>query len=74
MKSRIPTFIFGAVIPITAVLFMMPWYNRVTPYVLGFPFGYFWIFLWLFLTSGCLFIAYMLDPYNKAPEEKNAGE
>lgn len=49
---------------------MMPWYNRVTPYVLGFPFGYFWIFLWLFLTSGCLFIAYKLDPYNKNIEEK----
>jgi multisubunit Na+/H+ antiporter MnhE subunit len=65
MKSRIPSFIVGAILPIFMVLALMPWYNRAEPLVLGFPFGYFWIFLWIVLTSGCLLAAYLLDPANK---------
>ena len=70
MKKRLPAIIIGGVLPIIAVLFMMPFYNRIEPYVLGFPFGYFWIFLWIFLTSLCLFVAFRIDPYNKNAEEE----
>ncbi|MGL4208962.1 MAG: DUF3311 domain-containing protein [Candidatus Adiutrix sp.] len=69
-KKRFPAFIVGFVVPVVAVLGLMPWYNTVTPYVLGFPFGYFWIFLWIFLTSACLLIAYLIDPYNKKTPPK----
>ncbi|MDR2198377.1 MAG: DUF3311 domain-containing protein [Deltaproteobacteria bacterium] len=65
MKTRLPSFIVGTIVPIAAVLGLMPWYNRAEPLVLGFPFGYFWIFLWIALTSVCLFIAYVIDPANK---------
>lgn len=67
-KERIPAFLIGTVVPIVAVLGLMPFYNRITPYILGFPFGYFWIFLWIIMTSVCLFIAFKIDPYNK-PED-----
>jgi hypothetical protein len=63
-KSRALAFVVGALVPIVAVLGLMPLYNRVEPLVLGFPFGYFWIFLWIVLTSVCLLVAYKLDPAN----------
>jgi tellurite resistance protein TehA-like permease len=75
MKSRIPAFIVGAALPITAVLALMPWYNRIEPMVLGFPFGYFWIFLWIVLTSACLWVAYRIDPANREkPSGKEGGK
>jgi len=64
MKSRIPTILIGLVAPLTGIVFLLPWWNKVEPFVLGFSFNYFWMFLWLFLTSICLFVAYKLDPLN----------
>ena len=76
MKTRVPAFIIGVIIPVAAVLALMPWYNRIEPLILGFPFGYFWIFLWIILTSVCLFFAYKLDPANgpKPIEKKREAE
>lgn len=74
MKSRIPSFIVGALVPIIAVLILMPLYNRIEPLIFGFPFGYFWIFLWIVLTSLCLFIAYKLDPANGDDPENPGGK
>ncbi|MBP1763491.1 MAG: hypothetical protein H6Q65_549 [Firmicutes bacterium] len=64
MKSRIPTILIGLVAPLTGIVFLLPWWNKVEPFILGFSFNYFWMFLWLFLTSICLFVAYKLDPLN----------
>ncbi len=64
MKSRIPTILIGLVAPLTGIVFLLPWWNKVEPFVLGFSFNYFWMFMWLFLTSICLFVAYKLDPLN----------
>lgn len=65
MKSRVPTFIVGFCIPMTAILIAFPFYNRIEPFIFGLSFNYFWIFSWLFLTSLCLLIAFKMDPYNK---------
>jgi len=65
MKSRIPTVLIGLVVPMVAIVGLFPFWNRIEPFVLGFPFNYFWMTLWLFLTSGCLFIAYKIDPLNE---------
>ncbi|HBQ85306.1 MAG TPA: hypothetical protein DER33_00635 [Syntrophomonas sp.] len=65
MQSRLLSLIIGLVIPICAVVVAFPFYNRITPFVFGFSFNYFWIFAWLFLTSLCLYIAYKIDPYNQ---------
>jgi hypothetical protein len=65
VKSRILTILIGLVVPLTGIVVLFPFWNRVEPFVMGFPFNYFWLFLWLFLTSGCLYIAFKLDPLNK---------
>jgi hypothetical protein len=70
-KSRIPVIIIGFCIPVIAILVLFPLYNRAEPFVLGFPFVYFWLFIWLLLTSLCLFVAYRIDPYNKPDVLKN---
>lgn len=64
MKSRTATWIIGFCIPMTAIVLAFPLYNRVEPQILGFPFVYFWVFIWLVLTSVCLMIGFRLDPYN----------
>lgn len=64
MKSRIPSILIGLVAPLTGIVVLFPFWNRVEPFILGFSFNYFWLFLWLFLTSGCLYIAFKLDPLN----------
>lgn len=71
MKSRIPTFIIAFGIPMAAIILCFPFYNRIEPFILGFSFNYFWIFSWLFLTAGCLFVGFKLDPYN-SPEVEEA--
>ena len=65
MKNRIPAIIIGLVVPMFAILGLFPFWNKIEPFVLGFSFNYFWIFLWIFLTSGCLLVAYRLDPKNR---------
>jgi Protein of unknown function (DUF3311). len=64
LKSRIPSILIGLVAPLTGIVVLFPFWNRVEPFILGFSFNYFWLFLWLFLTSGCLYIAFKLDPLN----------
>ncbi len=65
MKTRWLTFIIGFIVPLCAVTVCFPIYNRIEPFVLGFSFNYFWIFLWLFLTSLCLFIGFKIDPLTR---------
>jgi len=65
VKSRILTILIGLVVPLTGIVVLFPFWNRVEPFVMGFPFNYFWLFLWLFITSGCLYIAFKLDPLNE---------
>ncbi|MBU3161691.1 DUF3311 domain-containing protein [Clostridium frigoris] len=68
MKSRKPAFFIGFGIPFFGLVVLFPLYNRIYPVIMGFPFMYFWIFSWLFLTSLCLYIAFKIDPANKIDE------
>lgn len=36
--------------------------NRATPIVLGLPFSFFWVILWIAITFIALLILYRLDP------------
>ena len=74
MKSRFWTVIFVLVIPYAAIILAFPLYNRVEPYILGFPFFYFWIFSWFVLTSVSMFIGWKLDPLSAANRQKRASE
>jgi len=69
MKSRLLIFLVGLIIPMVAILLLFPWWNRMEPFVFGFPFNYFWVFLWMFLTAACLYIAFKMDPANRREDE-----
>lgn len=62
MKKRFWTIFFVLIIPYTAIVAAFPFYNRVEPFVFGFPFLYFWLFSWFILTSICMYIGWLLDP------------
>lgn len=73
MKSRLWTIIFSLIIPYAAIVVAFPLYNRAEPFILGFPFIYFWIFAWIPLTSLSMYIGYRLDPLNaEAHDESDA--
>ena len=72
MKSRLPTFLFGFVIPFAAIVLSFSFYNKVEPRILGFPFIYAWIFMCFGLTSLCMLIAWKLDPLSDANKKKYA--
>ncbi len=55
-----------AVLPFIGMLVLIPFVNRVEPYVLDLPFLLFWIVVWVVLTSACMTVVYLTDPANKA--------
>ncbi|WP_322050595.1 DUF3311 domain-containing protein [Paraburkholderia bannensis] len=50
--------ILGLGLPFIAIVVMLPMTQSLHFSVLGVPFVYFWLFSWLFLTSGCLFLCW----------------
>ena len=67
---------FGAVflglVPFVAVCFSVSLWDRINPFVLGLPFNFFWLILWLLLTPICLWAAYRMEMHagNIASEKK----
>lgn len=60
-----------AVLPFLAILLGTPFFNRVTPLILGMPLILAWIVLWIILTSAIMAIIYIADPANRdAPEDQ----
>ncbi len=53
--------ILFALIPFVAVCFSVPLWDRIYPIVLGLPFNFFWLILWMFLTPLCMWGAYRLE-------------
>ncbi|MCL4494820.1 MAG: DUF3311 domain-containing protein [Firmicutes bacterium] len=70
MLSRLIALIIGLIVPILAIVALFPWYDRVHPLVLGFPFLYFWIFMWFPLTTLCLYVAWKLEHRALGEEER----
>lgn len=57
-------------IPFIGILGLLPFVNRVTPFVLGMPFILFWIFIWIVFTSAIMAVIYKIDPANKGGESQ----
>ncbi|MFD0826390.1 DUF3311 domain-containing protein [Neobacillus sp. M.A.Huq-85] len=57
-----------SLLPFIGILVLMPFVNTVKPYVLGLPFVFFWMVMWVVLTSIILWIVYRIDPINKESE------
>ena len=48
-------------IPFVGMCFTVPLWDRVQPFVAGFPFNIFWLMLWILLTPLCLWGAYHFE-------------
>lgn len=60
-----------ALIPFSAVCFSVPLWDRIYPRVFGLPFNFFWLILWLFLTSLFMWAAYGLEEPPPPPGAKH---
>lgn len=59
-------------IPFAGACFSVALWDRVYPMVLGLPFNFFWLILWLLLTPVCLWGAYRLDAPSLDPPSIDA--
>jgi hypothetical protein len=50
-----------ALIPVVALCFSVPLWDRINPRVLGLPFNLFWIVAWLGLTPAVMGIVYSIE-------------
>ena len=55
-----------ALLPVLGILVGTPLLNRVTPLILGLPFLFAWLLLWIVLTSVIMLAVYLTDPANRA--------
>jgi hypothetical protein len=58
-----------AVLPFLGILVGSPFFNRVTPFVLGMPLLLAWIVLWILLTAAIMAVIYWSDPANRGTED-----
>ena len=56
-----------SLIPFVAVCFSVSLWDRIYPMILGLPFNFFWLLLWLLLTPLCMWGAYRRE----APQSSN---
>ncbi|HEV2637544.1 MAG TPA: DUF3311 domain-containing protein [Actinocrinis sp.] len=59
-------------VPIIAVLWV-PWFNRLTPRVLGFPFFYWYQLMWVVLTAIAMIVAFHAVRRDEAARRGRAG-
>jgi len=75
-RARRPSLgaILLGLIPFTAACFSVPLWDRVYPMVVGLPFNFFWLILWLLLTPLCMWGAYRLEAgHASEPRHKDGG-
>jgi hypothetical protein len=53
--------VFFGLVPFAAVCFSVSLWDRMNPIILGLPFNFFWLILWLLLTPACLWAAYRME-------------
>jgi hypothetical protein len=61
MKRPSFTAILVGIIPFIALCFTVSLWDRIHPIILGLPFNFFWLILWLLLTPVCLWAAYRIE-------------
>lgn len=65
MKKRkfISLYVVVTMIPFLLLIFpLFELVNRPTPIILGLPFSFFWVILWIFITFVALIVLYLIDP------------
>ena len=59
-RPSAPVVILG-LIPFIGMCFSVPLWDRVHPMVFGLPFNFFWLMLWIVLSSGCMALANLIE-------------
>ena len=59
-KPSIGALLLG-LIPFAGMCFSVSAWDRVYPMVLGMPFNFFWLLLWIVLTPLCMWAAYHVE-------------
>lgn len=57
-----------AVIPLTAMCFTVPLWDRIHPMPLGLPFNFFWLICWILLTPLLMWGAYRIEARRHRPD------
>ena len=73
-KRKIGSFIVALVLPFVAIFAVVPFSSQFDFTVLGFPFLYFWMFLWFPLTALCLSLAWYIFDRHDYPTEEGGDE
>ena len=60
-------------LPLFAVCFTVPLWDRVYPMVMGLPFNFFWLILWILVTPLIMSIAYRLESRRKSGRSSERG-
>lgn len=71
MKKRTFNKIFIIVCVVAFLPLIFPLFglaNSATPIVLGLPFNFFWVILWVLVVFAAVIVLYFLDPENKQRE------
>jgi hypothetical protein len=73
-KPTWPALLLG-LIPFVGMCFTVPLWDRIHPFVAGFPFNLFWLMLWILLTPLCLWGAYQFEKRADShhPVERQSG-
>lgn len=64
-RPSLGAILFGC-IPFVATCFSVTLWDRIYPLILGLPFNFFWLTLWLLLGPLCMWGAYRLDTSSTA--------
>ncbi len=72
-KRPAPGAIALGLIPFTGACFSVPLWDRVHPMVLGLPFNFFWLILWLLLTPLCMWGAYRIEARRASESRRKDG-
>jgi uncharacterized membrane protein len=71
MKQRTFNTIFVVVCTVAFLPLIFPLFavaNQALPIVLGLPFNFFWVVLWVLIVFAAVIVLYFVDPENKARE------
>ena len=71
-RPSLGSLLFG-VVPFAASCLSVSLWDRVYPMVLGLPFNFFWLLLWLLLTPVCMYGAYSIESRRHETDHSDGG-
>ena len=72
-RPALASILFG-LIPFAACCFSVVLWDRIDPMVVGVPFNFFWLVLWMVLTPVCLWAAYRVETRREAEAREGQGK